>query len=265
MRTGGMFREAAITSEGLRVGFRTNSGDLLAKISSVFVPDSAPIDFTKLDFIYSLKELRRDSYSAYHGSRVLLQRASLTAALDSIDCDLQHTIAKHSRDHLFLHAGVLGWRQRAILFPGRTCTGKSTLINALIRAGAVYFSDEFARIDARGWVHPFCRPLSLRTPRGKLTVHPEQEGLQIADGPYRIGAIVATHYSAGRAWCPTRLSPGQAALELLSNAVAVRSDPIKAVEYVGKLVSSARAISSPRGEAEATVPVLFETLERLLD
>lgn len=206
-----------------------------------------------------------ESYSACFRSRVLIRRASLSAALDLIGSDLQQTIAAHSREHLFVHAGVIGWRGRAILFPGRTLSGKSTLIRALIQAGAVYFSDEFARIDGHGMVHPFLRPLTCRTPQGKSILDPKKEGLKVASGPAPIGAIVATKYVAGGTWCATRLSQGQAALEVLNNTLAVRLDPAKAVRYVGKVVSSACAISSPRGEADATAPLLLKTLDRFLD
>lgn len=257
--------EAAIVSEGLRVGFRVNREYLISHLSSVFVPGSAPIGFRNLDFIYSLRETGRESYSASFRSRVLIRDASLTAALDSIASDVQQTIAGHSREHLYVHAGVIGWRGRAILFPGNTCSGKSTLIRALIRAGAVYFSDEFARIDGEGLVHPCLRPLTCRTAQGKSILDPEKEALKIASGPSPIGAIVATKFVAGGTWRPVRLSPGQAALEVLNNTVAVRLDPAKAVRYVGKLVSSACAITSPRGEAEVTVRLLLKTLDKFLD
>lgn len=263
MQNRGLPEKAAIISEGLRIGFRTNQRDLLLKVSSIFVPDRAPTYFADLNVIYSLAEFKQRLYRAYRGSRVLVRHANLKTALDFIETDVQYTIAKRSREHLFLHAGVIGWRGRAVLFPGRTCSGKSTLIRALIRAGAVYFSDEFARIDAQGRVHPFLRPLSFRTSRGKSILCPEQEDLKIASGPSPIGAIIATQYVTDGAWCPAPLSPGAAVLELLRNAVAVRLDPAKAVRCVGKLASSAYAISSPRGEAGTTVPLLLETLDRL--
>ena len=36
---------------------------------------------------------------------------------------------------------------------------------ALVRAGAEYYSDEFAPLDAGGLVHPFAKPLSIRNER----------------------------------------------------------------------------------------------------
>jgi hypothetical protein len=256
----------AILSEGLRLGFRSTRRDLIARLSSVFPPGAIPTDFANLDFVYSLDgEPGRKSYSAYFKSRALIRHASLAAALDSIASDVQHTVATYSRENLFLHSGVIGWRDRAILFPGRTYSGKSTLVHTLLRAGAVYFSDEFARIDALGNVHPFARPLSLRSRKGRSTVRPEQEGLKVAAGPCRVGAIVTTQYKLSGAWRPSHLSPGQATLELLRNTVAVRSDPGRAIRYMGKLASTAIAIRSPRGDSEDTAPLLLETLDRFLN
>lgn len=264
MRERSLSRNATVVSEGLRVGFRTNREDLLSKFCQLHAFGFIPTNSRHLDFVYSLKESGRESYHARLGSRVLIRNASLKAALDTIDRDFEHTIAKHSREHLFVHAGVVGWRGRAILFPGRTCSGKSMLVRALIRAGSVYFSDEFARIDERGLVHPFLRPLSFRLPRDKSTMHPEKEGLRIASDPYPIGAIIATRYVEDGAWCPKVLSPGEAALVFLSNTVAVRLDPAKAVRYAAKLAMRSYAISSPRGEAEAAVPFLLEAFDRFL-
>src|SRR6185437_1080199 len=157
-----------------------------------------------------------------------IRRASLDLALDSIASDLQHAVAEHSRQHLFIHAAVIGWRGRAVLLPGRTCTGKSTLTLALARAGATYFSDEFARIDRHGLVHPFPRPFSLRSVDGRKLVYPDRERLEIASAPCPVGAIISTYYIFDGVWRPSSLSPGHAALELLRNTVAVRSDPAKA-------------------------------------
>jgi uridine kinase len=41
-----------------------------------------------------------------------------------------------------------------IAIPGRSFSGKTSLVTALVRAGAVYYSDEFAVIDRDGLVRP---------------------------------------------------------------------------------------------------------------
>ena len=59
-----------------------------------------------------------------------------------------------------MHAGVAVWNGAAILIPGRSHAGKSTLTKSLIDAGAVYYSDEFAPVLPNGFVIPYPKPLS---------------------------------------------------------------------------------------------------------
>jgi hypothetical protein len=57
------------------------------------------------------------------------------------------------------------WRGvgRAVILPGRSMSGKTSLVAALVKAGATYFSDEYAVLDKLGMVHPYIKTLSLRT------------------------------------------------------------------------------------------------------
>ena len=71
-------------------------------------------------------------------------------------------VAERAPNHLFVHAGVVGWEGRAIVMPGASFAGKTTLVQAWLEAGATYYSDEFAVLDRAGRVHPFARPLTIR-------------------------------------------------------------------------------------------------------
>ena len=76
--------------------------------------------------------------------------------------DIDTTVAQRSQQMLFMHAGVVAWRGMAIVFPGRSYTGKSTLVAELVLRGAMYYSDEFAVLDDTGKVHPYRRTPVLR-------------------------------------------------------------------------------------------------------
>ncbi len=71
-------------------------------------------------------------------------------------------VASHSKEFVFLHAGVVAWKGKCVLFPADSHEGKTTLVAALISKGAVYYSDDYAIIDSEGLVHPFPRKLSIR-------------------------------------------------------------------------------------------------------
>ena len=81
----------------------------------------------------------------------------------SLDQSLHLAVAEFSPQAVFLHAGVAVWNGAAILIPGRSHAGKSTLTKSLIEAGAVYYSDEFAPVLPNGLVIPYPKPLSLRS------------------------------------------------------------------------------------------------------
>ena len=76
---------------------------------------------------------------------------TLPAALDQ---SLHLAVAEFSPEAVFLHAAVAVWNGAAILIPGRSHAGKSTLTKSLIDAGAVYYSDEFAPVLPNGFGNP---------------------------------------------------------------------------------------------------------------
>ena len=88
--------------------------------------------------------------------------ADLALVLAMLDSELRGHVADHATDGFFIHAGVVAHRGRGIVIPGDSFSGKTTLVAELVRAGAGYYSDEFAVIDAEGLVHPYARPLSFR-------------------------------------------------------------------------------------------------------
>jgi hypothetical protein len=83
--------------------------------------------------------------------------------LDAFESALRIRIAEMAPRRVFVHAGVVGRRNLAIILTGKSYTGKTTLVRELIRSGADYYSDEYAVLDAGGKVHPFLRPLEIRS------------------------------------------------------------------------------------------------------
>jgi hypothetical protein len=85
---------------------------------------------------------------------VVATKMTLPVALHVLDAQLRARIAYAAPDRIFVHAGVVAVGDRAILLPGMSFAGKSTLVAALVSTGATYLSDEFAVLDAAGLVHP---------------------------------------------------------------------------------------------------------------
>ena len=105
-------------------------------------------------------------------------------------------VADNSRRLVFVHAGVVGWGGRAIVIPGRSFSGKTTLVAELVRAGASYYSDEFAVIDRQGRVLPYPQPLQLRDPHTyRQTRCPVRKlGGTAGDVPLPVGLVLFSKY-----------------------------------------------------------------------
>ncbi len=158
-----------------------------------------------------------------------------------------------------MHAGVVGWRGRAIVIPGHSFAGKSTLVAALVRAGATYYSDEYAVFDAHGRVHPYARPLALRDETGgpSRKVQPEALGGPPGVKPLRVGLVVVTSYHAGASWRPRRLAPGRAVMALLANTVSIRRQPERSLATLRQVALEAPVLKGVRGEVEEMVDALL--------
>ncbi len=174
----------------------------------------------------------------------------LPAALATVAADLRRTLAERSPALLFVHAGVVGVAGRAIVLPGRSEAGKSSLVAALVQAGAEYLSDEYAPLDAAGRVHPYPQDIRLRVDGNDVAVAPGQLGGSTAVGPMPIGAIVITSfYRPSTRWRPRRATSGEGAIVLLKHAPASRVRPAEALVAATAATRGAVVLVGRRGDA----------------
>lgn len=256
-------------SYGRRIGVRVNDPQLLPRIESLLPPGWKRSPSPIVGRLYSVfvggesprAGLRR-LHLAYANTLRVARTADLEAALEAFESDLRLYIAERARRRVFVHAGVVAWRGRAIVIPGRSFSGKSSLVAALVRAGATYYSDEYAVFDARGRVHPFPAPLSLRGAEGERpTRHPaESLGGRPGTRPLPVGLVAVSEYRRGARWRPRRLTPGQGVLTLLANTVPARERPAAALAVLQRVVVAAPVLKGPRGEASEVADALLENV-----
>ena len=129
-------------------------------------------------------------------SAITLHDAAL-AAVKAIDDAVVHRL-KMVRA---VHAGAVLIDGRALLLPGSSHAGKSSLVAELLRRGASHFSDEYALIDDRGCTHSYPRPLLLRNggPLQSLVL-PEELNARFATCSAPVGWIFALDYVPGAEW-----------------------------------------------------------------
>ena len=224
-----------------------------------------------MDFLYSLHLAppgnhrgRRNYHLVYCGSDLLARSLELPSLWASFEKHTELVTAYRAEDCLFVHAGVVGWQDRAILLPGRSMTGKSTLVKALVEAGATYYSDEYAVLDRQGRVHPYPVPLSIRGANGQPArkTPVEAMGGQTGVEALPVGLVVETEYQPGAEWRPSVLTPGLALLALMDNTVAARRDPAHSMPILKQAVTGAIALSGKRGEAGEMIEDLLNTVAK---
>ena len=200
------------------------------------------------------------SYRVRAGMDLVAEADSFTDAVRALAAHAELFVAEHAPDHLFVHAGVVGWEGRAIVMPGSSFAGKTTLVQAWLDAGATYYSDEFAVLDREGRVHPFARPLTIRdgstgasrrVPVGSL-------GAKAGTTPLAIGLVLVTSYQPTARWRSHRLTPALALLALMRHTVAARGNPEHSMPILRQVVSNGVALACVRGEAGPCVSLARE-------
>jgi hypothetical protein len=202
----------------------------------------------------------RRSHRLYIDARRLLRTPDVDDAFAFLESGLEIVVSREARDVLFVHAGVVGWRGRALLIPGRSFSGKSSLVAALVRAGATYYSDEFAVIDSEGQVHPYPRRLSIRQEglRRPRRIEAGDLGGRVGSEPLPVGLVVLTQFRDGAHWNPRRLSPGRALLGLLDHTVVAQVRPQFALARLRKVACDASVFRGTRGEAQEVARALLD-------
>jgi hypothetical protein len=255
---------------GVRIGVRVSAAELLDPLLSHLPVARKRTRSSIVDRLYSLigggaasrPSVRRFNL-LYGDTQQLARSLNLEELYWALESDVDFYIGQATRRRLFVHAGVVGWKGRAIVIPGRSHSGKSTLVKAFVQAGATYYSDEYAVLDQRGAVYPFPRPISLREEADKTItkITPEQLGGQTGARPLPVGLLVLTHYQPGEQWRPKALSSGRGVLAMLANALAAREQPERAFATLKKAVCKAQVLKGARGEAIQTAESILESFE----
>jgi hypothetical protein len=246
--------DLAIEAYGLSIGVRASHRSLLDPLERILPPGGRFVEGRQhtLDAQFSLVVARTPEHShrLFEDAGCVASGGDLHVLIGALESRLHFRIAVDARTRLFVHAGVVGWKGGAILLPGRSGAGKTSLVAGLVRAGASYYSDEYAVLDEQGHVYPFPRALGVRDAENRVHhVSPEALGAEIGTLPLPIRAVVVTRHVLGATWSPRPISGGQAVLALLANTIAARTRRAEALSILCTASIGATAICGYRGDA----------------
>lgn len=261
----------AIVAYGVKVGLRSNKPRFLDKLLAMLPEVWRPSPTPSVERLFSLRvvtpRLRstgRTWHQLYEDEQIRAYSDNLELVLETFERQLKVYLAEMAQRRVFVHAGAVGWQGQAIIIPGRSYSGKTSLVAELVRAGATYYSDEYAVLDRHGWVHPYATPLEVRTPGShkQQRCSVDEFGGEAGAKPLPVGLVVVTQYKPGEKWRPRQLSPGQAVLDLFANTISARRKPQAAIATLQQVVKEAVVLKSARGEAQVTARLILDHLNR---
>lgn len=247
----------ALESYGVRVRIEASNAELLDEAKrtaeNALVGRLTPIEADHADQIFRI--------TVDEGGTLYLHQNDQQVSYDKLkgrffkffDSILRITIAEFAVGWVFIHAGVVSWKNRAIVLPASSFRGKTTLVTELVKAGAEYYSDEYAVLDEKGLVHPYPRKLSIRhVENGEVrenSVAIEEFGGSAGSEPVRIGLMAITEYGADAVWEPERLSIGQGITEVIPHTIPRNFNPQFSLKVLNTALSDAIILRSQRGDA----------------
>lgn len=175
----------------------------------------------------------------------------------------QLEVAAHAHPEVFVHAGVVAHHGRAIVVPGSSRAGKTTLVRALVEAGASYYSDEYAALDLHGNVAAFAKPLSVRASGGRSDwVDPHTVG-RVGSEPVPVALVAALQYRDGAEWQPVLQQGASVALAITEHTVPARTRQVDTLDASAAVARTAAMVRGERGDAASTAEKLLELLHEL--
>ena len=277
-----------ISAYGVQVGIQLDDPTLVEPITQCLPPGWKPYPFAMVKRVYTIRtasepgspRVSKGEPPLSASSRYLLSvapasgegliggRQSPSTAeaknrkllLELLESDLHLFVAARARN-LFVHAGVVVWHGSAIVIPGHSYSGKTTLVQAFMRRGAHYYSDEYAVFTGSGRVRPFARPLSIRIEGKPHRLRVPAPASHKPGGPITVKLLLFTEFRPGTAWDPSAITPGETILSLISNTVPARRRPKRTLSILARVVAGSAAIAAVRGEAAEVVDSVLSWIE----
>jgi hypothetical protein len=252
--------EIRFSAFGVRISIKAEDPKMLSKIREnlpLLIPTSLDLSYQKEVEIRYVLQSPNGLFEFYENDELIVDGGIDEKSFVNyfLSC-LRLKVAENAVARVFIHAGVVGWNDKAIVIPADSYGGKTTLVSKLIASGAAYYSDEYAVFDENGFVHPYPKTLSVR---GIIDDDVQKEipavefGGVLGSTPIPVGLVLFTRFEQDTCWQMEELSTSHGVLKILAHTIPIRRDPKFALGVLSKALGSATILSGSRGEADKAV------------
>jgi hypothetical protein len=250
-------KKISFESFGVRIGVRANHDEIITEIEQRIknlLPNGIKrIPYKNIQHYFWIRKNDEGEYFMYLSREKITSGFNRENFFNYLESRIRLTVAEYAKDRVFIHAGVVGWKGKAIIIPAKSFQGKTTLVAELTKLGATYYSDEYAVLDENGFVHPFPKTLSIRGTKDKYkqTEFPvEMLGGVKGEMPLTVGMVLLTEFEADAKWQPKLLTVGLGVMDMLSHTIPIRYNPEFSLKVLNNTLNRAIIVKTKRGEAK---------------
>lgn len=262
----------AFESYNVKIGIRSNnleaSKHIEERLSLLLPTGFREIDYKEAEHIFSIcwSDKPRKKHLFFKNESEIYSQPYKESKFDILESHIRMTVAEFADEFVFLHAGAVRYKDKAIIIPARSFSGKTTLVAELAKRGLEYYSDEYAVIDRDGFLHPFPKQLSMRgiiSDYEQVDMDVEEFGGTKGEKPIIIGLILVSKYKKRSKFQPQIMSSGEGIIESIANSVSIRQNPEFVLKVLGIVVNQAKVIKTNRSEAKQFADKFLPYLEEL--
>lgn len=262
----------AFEAYGVKIGIRSNDAEPIESLKKrlhLLIPTGfREINSADADYVFSIRwsDKPGKKHLVYKNDNEILSLSHKDWKLDFLESSIRMTIAEFSDEFVFLHAGAVRYKDKAIIIPAKSFSGKTTLVAELASRGLEYYSDEYAVLDKDGFLHPFPKQLSMRgiiDDHQQVDIDVEEYGGKKGSAPINVGVILVSKYIKRAKFQPKLMSSGEGIIESIANSVSIRQNPEFVLKVLGKIMNQAKVVKTNRSEAKKFADKFLPYLEEL--
>lgn len=175
-----------------------------------------------------------------------------------LESSLGHFAASHLQVDVAIHAALIRAGDQLVMLPAPSLSGKTSMCVAARQAGYEVLGDEYVLVNpSTGSISTWSRDMRIRA-QGAW----RKEAIDRNSGPLQVTLVAFLRFvkhvaSDGDPLNYRMLSPGELAVELISNCVSVQYRPEDSLAAAMALARNAPGILGERGEAGPALSVLL--------